>query len=143
MARMHSDGRGESGSSNPVSEKAPRWTDYDEKEVKELVVKLKEEGLSPSEIGLKLRDTYGIPSVKTLTGMKVTDILEEEGVADDMPEDLQNLLEKADSMADHLDDNPNDLQTERRLELTEAKIRRLANYHRENGNIPEDWSYER
>ncbi|MFB6208369.1 MAG: 30S ribosomal protein S15 [Candidatus Nanohaloarchaea archaeon] len=140
---MHSDGRGESGSSNPVSEKVPRWTDYDEEEVKELVVKLKEEGRSPSEIGLKLRDTYGIPSVKTLTGQKITSILEDEGAADDIPEDLQNLLDTAETMTEHLEENPNDLQTERRLELTEAKIRRLAKYHRENGNIPEDWTYER
>ena len=143
MAKMHSDGRGSSGSSNPVTKKEPEWLEYDEEEVVDLVVKLKEDGLSPAEIGLKLRDSYGIPDVKTITGKKVTDILEDEDVASEIPEDLGNLVERAENMREHLSENPKDQQAERQLELTEAKIRRVANYHRENGNIPEDWKYER
>lgn len=143
MSRMHSDDRGQSGSDKPVNKKVPRWVDYDEQEVVDLVVKLREKGLDPSQIGLELRDKYGIPSVREITGRRVTDILEEEGVAPELPEDLKNLVEKAESIQEHLDENGNDLQAERQLELTEAKIRRLANYHRGEGNIPEDWKYSR
>lgn len=143
MARMHSKGRGSSGSDNPVNKKAPRWTDYSEEEIVNLVVDLRKDGLKPAEIGAKLRDQYGIPDVKTATGMKLTEILEEEGEGLDVPEDLQNLLDKAESIKDHLDDNQKDQKAERRLELTEAKIRRIAKYHRENGNIPENWKYVR
>lgn len=143
MSRMHSDGRGESGSDKPVSKKVPRWVDYDEEEVIDLVVKLRENGNSPSEIGLKLRDQYGIPSVREITGKKITEILEDEEIEPEIPEDLQNLLDRAESIQDHLADNPKDQQAQRNMELTEAKIRKVANYHRENGNIDESWEYER
>jgi len=143
MSRMHSDGRGSSGSKKPITEKNPDWIDYDEEEVVELVVKLRRDGFDPSEIGLKLRDQYGIPSVKALTDKKITEILEEEGLTLEIPEDLNSLVKKSESIKDHLEENNKDEQAQRRLELTEAKIRRLANYHRDNGNIPEDWEYER
>ncbi len=140
---MHSDGRGSSGSNRPVTEKNPDWIEYDEEEVIDLVVKLRRDGLDPSQIGLKLRDQYGIPSIKALTDKKLTEILEEEGLELELPEGLDNLVQKAESIQDHLEENPKDEQAQRRLELTEAKVRRLASYHRENGNIPEDWKYER
>lgn len=143
MSRMHKSSRGSSGSSNPVDKKAPEWVDYDEEEVKELVVKLKNDGNEPSQIGAKLRDEYGIPDVKTLTGKKVTAILDENDELSEIPEDLDNLAEKARSMAEHVDENPKDSQTERQLELIEAKVRRLASYYREKGRIDEDWKYVR
>ena len=143
MARMHGDGRGSSGSKSPVNKKVPRWVDYEEEEVVDLIVRLREDGMKPAKIGLKLRDQYGIPDVKTLTGKKITEILDEEEVALEIPEDLQNLLEKAEGIEEHLSENPKDQEAERRLELVEAKIRRIANYHREEDNIPEDWKYVR
>lgn len=143
MTRMHSDGRGVSGSSKPVDAKQPDWIDYDAEEVKDLVVRLREDGFDPAQIGLKLRDEYGIPDVQQITEKKVTEILEEEDVAPEIPEDLKNLVEKAENMKEHLDENQNDQEAERQLELTEAKVRKVADYHREEGNIPEDWEYER
>ncbi|MBC5792420.1 MAG: 30S ribosomal protein S15 [Nanohaloarchaea archaeon] len=143
MSRMHSKGRGSSGSDKPVNKKNPRWVEYDEQEVKDLVVKLRRNGDDPSQIGMKLRDQYGIPSVKQVTDMKITEILEEEGLELEVPEDLKNLLEKAESIQNHVNENPKDEDAQRNLELTEAKIRRIASYHREEGDIPEDWEYER
>lgn len=140
---MHNDGRGSSGSDKPVNKKNPRWVDYDEDEVVDLVVKLRKDGQDPSQIGMTLRDQYGIPSVKQVTDMKVTEILEEEGLELDLPEDLNNLVEKAESLQAHIRDNQNDEEAIRQLELTEAKIRSVASYHRDEGNIPEDWKYER
>jgi small subunit ribosomal protein S15 len=143
MSRMHSEGRGQSGSDKPVNKKVPRWVDYSEEEVEDLVVKLREDGLQPAQIGLKLRDQYGIPDVKTVTGKKITEILDENDASLEMPEDLKNLVQKAENIKDHIADNPKDGKAERRLELTEAKIRRIADYHREEGNIPQNWEYER
>ena len=143
MTRMHSDGRGVSGSSKPVDAKQPEWIDYDAEEVKDLVVRLREDGFDPAQIGLKLRDEYGIPDVQQITEKKVTEILEEEDVAPEIPEDLKNLVEKAENMKEHLDENQNDQEAERQLELTEAKVRKVADYHRQEGNIPENWEYER
>ncbi|AOV95321.1 30S ribosomal protein S15 [Nanohaloarchaea archaeon SG9] len=143
MTRMHSDGRGVSGSSKPVDAKQPEWIDYDAEEVKDLVVRLREDGFDPAQIGLKLRDEYGIPDVQQITEKKVTEILKEEDVAPEIPEDLKNLVEKAENMKEHLDENQNDQEAERQLELTEAKVRKVADYHRQEGNIPENWEYER
>ncbi|QKQ97961.1 30S ribosomal protein S15 [Candidatus Nanohaloarchaea archaeon] len=143
MSRMHKSSRGSSGSSNPVDKKQPDWLDYDEDEVEELVVKLKEEGNDPSQIGMKLRDEYGIPDVKTVTGKKITTILEENDAQDELPEDLNNLVEKAENIQDHLEDNQKDEDADRRLSLVEAKIRRLASYYRDEGRIDDDWEYER
>lgn len=143
MSRMHADARGSSGSNKPVDKDNPDWVDYAEEEVEDLVVKLSQDGLQPAQIGLRLRDQYGIPSVKQVTDKKVTEILEENDEAPEIPSDLQNLLDKAHNLQDHLDENDNDSQAERRLELTEAKIRSLASYYREEGKIPENWEYER
>ena len=143
MARMHSDGRGSSGSDKPVSKKTPRWVDYDEEEVVDLVVKLAKNDNSPSEIGMELRDKYGIPEVREVTGKKITEILDEEGLSLQIPEDLQNLVDRAESLQEHVDEHPKDEDAIRNLELTEAKIRRVASYHREEGNIDEDWKYSR
>lgn len=143
MTRMHSEGRGESGSSKPVNAKEPEWIDYDAEEVKDLVIRLREDGFDPAQIGLKLRDEYGIPDVKQITEKKVTEILEGADVAPEIPEDLNNLVAKAENMQEHLRENTNDQEAERQLELTEAKIRKVADYHRQEGNIPENWEYER
>lgn len=143
MTKMHSDGRGSSGSDNPTTKSTSDWTDYDGEEVVDLVVKLRRDGHQPAQIGLNLRDQYGIPSVKQITGMSVTEILEEEGMELEIPEDLENLVAKAENIQDHLENNQEDEQARRRLELTEAKIRRVADYHRENENISQEWEYER
>lgn len=140
---MHSDGRGVSGSKKPVEESQPDWVDYDSDEVEDLVLKLREKGLRPAEIGLKIRDQYGIPSVEQVAEKTITEILEENDVGLKLPEDLTNLVEKAEKIKGHLEENSEDQQAIRRLELTEAKIRRIASYHRDNGNIDDDWKYER
>ncbi|MFB6100454.1 MAG: 30S ribosomal protein S15 [Candidatus Nanohalobium sp.] len=142
MSRMHKEAHGSSGSSKPVDKDNPDWVEFGEDEIIEIVLELREEGLDPAEIGLKLRDQYGVPSVKQATGKKLTEILEEEDVAPEMPEDLKNLVEKAESIEDHVEENPSDEQAKRQLELTKAKIRKIADYHREEGNISEDWEYE-
>lgn len=143
MSRMHSDDRGQSGSSKPLTKNVPDWVEYDEEEAKDLVKELAEEGHDPSQIGIILRDKHGIPSIKQLTGKKLTEILEEDNLTPELPEDLNNLVEKAERIQEHLEENPKDQQAQRRLELTEAKIRKVASYHREEGNINQSWKYER
>jgi len=139
---MHKEAHGSSGSSKPVEKDNPDWVEFGEDEIIEIILELREEGLDPAQIGLRLRDEYGIPSVKQATGKKLTEILEEEDEAPVIPEDLNNLVEKAESIQSHVDENPTDEQANRQLELTKAKVRKVADYHRENGNIQEDWEYE-
>ena len=139
---MHKEAHGSSGSSKPVEKSNPDWVEFEEDEIIEIILELREEGLQPAQIGLRLRDEYGVPSVKQATGKKLTEILEEEDAAPETPEDLKNLIGKAESIQNHLDENEGDEQAQRQLELTKAKVRKVADFHRENGNIPEDWEYQ-
>ena len=45
----------------------PDWVTYSNEEIEEMILKFTKEGKSTSEIGIILRDTYGIPSVKEST----------------------------------------------------------------------------
>ncbi|MCJ7478975.1 MAG: 30S ribosomal protein S15 [Candidatus Nanohaloarchaeota archaeon QJJ-7] len=134
MARMHSDGRGSSGSSRPVDPDTS-WVIYDEDEVRELVTNLRGEDLEPSGIGRVLRDRYGVPDVQEITGDTVSEMIDQE-----FPEDLRSLMKKAVRIDGHLDDNPEDKSSERELSLVESRIRRLVDYYR-GEEIPEDWTY--
>ena len=76
---MYGHGKGKARSHAPKAEKA-YWVKMEAKEVEELVVKLSKEGLDPAKIGLVLRDTYSIPSVKIITKKKIAKILKENGI---------------------------------------------------------------
>ena len=95
MARMHSRRRGSSGSERPAADDPPEWSDVDADAVEERVVELAEEGHSPSEIGLVLRDEgvqgTPVPDVKLATGKKVTEILEEHD--GEVPDTMTELTE--------------------------------------------------
>ena len=140
MARMHSRKKGKSGSKKPLKT-SYSWMNYKPKEVELLVVKLAKEGNAASQIGIKLRDVYGIPDVKTATKKSITKILKEKKLAPNLPENLTSLLEQVISIKKHLENNKKDLHAKRNLTLTESKIRRLVKYYKTNGTLPEDWYY--
>ena len=141
---MHTRRRGSSGSDKPATDEPPEWSDVEAEAIEERVVELAEQGYDPSQIGMKLRDEgvqgTPIPDVKAATGKKVTEILEENDAAPDVPEDLYNLLERAVRLRDHMDANRNDHQNKRALQNTESKIRRLVNYYR-GDELAEDFKY--
>ncbi len=60
------------------------------------------DGMAASEIGIKLRDEYGIPLVKSMVGKSMTEILQEHGATGEMPEDLDGLVRKALGLQKHL-----------------------------------------
>ena len=109
----------------------PEWIAYSNEEIEEFIVKFKREGKSASQIGVILRDQYGIPSVKEVTGEKITQIL-----------NLMNLIRRAVNIRDHLEENPKDLHGKRGLTIIESRIRRLGRYYAKNGQLPEGWRYD-
>jgi small subunit ribosomal protein S15 len=141
---MHTRRRGSSSSDKPAADEPPEWSDVDEDAIEERVVELAEQGHSPSEIGLKLRDEgvqgTPIPNVKLATGKKVTEILDEHDADNEIPEDLLNLFERAVGLRDHMDENPGDHQNKRALQNTQSKIRRLVDYYR-GDELDEDFTY--
>ena len=144
MARMHTRRRGSSGSDHPAADEPPEWSEVDADAIEARVVELAEQGHDPSVIGLKLRDEgvkgTPIPNVKLATGKKVTEILEDNDAAPEIPEDLRKLMERAVGLREHVDENGQDHQNKRALQNTESKIRRLVNYYR-GDEVDEDFKY--
>jgi small subunit ribosomal protein S15 len=142
MARMHSGKRGKSRSTRPYRTAPPKWVQLSKKEIEEVVVKLGKKGMPPSKIGVILRDQYGVPSVKLMTGKRIAQILEEKGIKTELPEDLMNLIRSAVQLDKHLNENPKDMTAKRGMQLVEAKINRLARYYAREGRIPTNWKYD-
>jgi small subunit ribosomal protein S15 len=142
MARMHKSRRGKSGSKKLYRNSPPEWVEMSAEEVEKKIVELYNEGYEPSQIGMILRDRYGIPSIKQVTGKKLMDILIENGIKPKYPEDLKALIKKALKLRRHLEIHKKDLHNRRGLQLIEAKIWRLSNYYKEKGYLPSDWSYD-
>lgn len=94
-----------------------------------------------SEIGMILRDQYAVPDVKIATGKTITQILEQNKITQELPEDLQNLIKTALKLKKHIDQNKKDLKSKRNLSLTESKIRRLMKYYHREQRLPEGWKY--
>ena len=145
MARMYAGRRGKSGSTKPHNDGAPEWSNSDSKEVTELIVNLGKAGHTSAEIGTILRDQHAVPDVRTvLGGKRISAILSENDIGGTYPEDMMNLMRKAVGIISHLGSgNHKDLHNKRSLELTEAKIRRLARYYISEGKLPSDWRYKR
>jgi len=141
MARMHSRAKGKSGSKKPIK-KVPSWAPYKGKDVEKLIVKYAKAGKSSSEIGLILRDSYGINSVKALTEKSVSQILAENSLTKKLPEDILNLIKKMISIKTHLEKNRLDQTANRGFTLTDSKIRRLVKYYKNTKKLPEDWKLD-
>jgi small subunit ribosomal protein S15 len=142
MARIHARRRGDSGSVRPHRSEAPAWSNTDVKAIEKVIVDLKKEGYSSSKIGLVLRDQYGVPDVKLVMGKRIDQIIKENGLQSEIPEDLRNLMMKALGLRKHIGENRNDLHNKRQLQLTESKVRRLVKYYVSSGRLPIGWSYK-
>lgn len=142
MGRMHTHRHGKSHSIRPVAVRSPSWVSQDSKQIEELVVKYAKEGLTPSQIGIKLRDQHAIPLVKPVAKKTIMQILEENKLKPEIPEDLDNIVKKAVGLQKHLKSNKGDSRNVRSLELIEAKVHRLASYYKKNGQLPKNWKYK-
>lgn len=105
------------------------------------MIKLAREGNPPSRIGVVLRDQYGIPLVKTITGKGIFDILRENNLNPSIPEDLEVLLKKAANLRAHLERHKSDTFNRRAIQVIESKIHSLSKYYKSKGVLSEDWKY--
>lgn len=140
MARIYAGKKGNSGSNRPV-EKDVSFANLTAKEAEKKIMELANDNYPASQIGLILRDSYGVPSVKTLTGKSISKVLEENSKAPSVPEDLQALVEKFTRLRKHLNANPKDIHNKKGLQMVESKIRRLSKYYKRENKIPRNWSY--
>ncbi len=142
MGRMHTHRHGKSHSIRPATLRVPSWTIPSPKEIEELVIKYTKDGLTPSQIGIKLRDQHSIPLIKPISKKSIGEILEENDLKTEMPEDLENIVKKAVGLQKHLKANKGDNRNVRSLELIEAKVHRLSVYYKRIERIPKTWKYK-
>lgn len=79
MGRQHSNGKGIARSSLPYVRTVPYWCKANPVTVKAEIAKMAKKGRTPSQIGVTLRDSEGIPNVSSITGTKILRILKSMG----------------------------------------------------------------
>lgn len=110
-------------------------------EITEAIVHLANEGHSASEIGMILRDQYGVPMVGKAMGKKLCEILREHSLLPPVPDDMMSLIRKSVTLREHLAKNRKDMSAKRGLMLTVSKIRALEKYYKQKGVLPMEWRY--
>ncbi|KAL7009756.1 ribosomal 40S subunit protein S13 [Cystobasidiomycetes sp. EMM_F5] len=142
MGRLHNPHKGIAGSSLPYSRTAPKWLKATPEEVVDQIYKFARKGMTPSQIGIVLRDSYGIAQVKQVTGNKIVRILRTQNLAPEYPEDLHHLMKKAVAIHKHLALNRKDMDAKFRMLLIEARIHRLVRYYIRAGQLAPTFKYE-
>lgn len=142
MGRVYGKGKGIAKSSLPYKRRAPQWTKMKPEEMVEQICKLSKKGLSPSQIGVVLRDSHGVAQSRWVTGAKILRVLRGKGLAPEIPEDLYHLIKRAVSIRKHLERSRKDKASKYRLILVESRIHRLARYYRRKKQLPATWKYQ-
>ena len=142
MGRMHTHNHGKSHSIRPIELKKPDWVKMESKEIEELIIKYAKDGMTSSMIGIKLRDQHAIPLVKPILNKTVSQVLKENKLTPEIPEDLNNIVMKAVNLQKHLKDNKSDSRNVRSLELVEAKVHSLSTHYKKKGILPKKWKYK-
>jgi small subunit ribosomal protein S15 len=74
-------------------------------------------------------------------GKSVGRVLSDGKAAPKLPQDLQDLIERAHRVQKHLQIHRSDRKNVHSLELVEAKIYRLSKYYKAKGILPSDFKY--
>ena len=142
MGRLHTHNHGKSHSIRPIDPKKPDWVKQTNEEIEGLIIKYAKEGMTTSQIGIKLRDQHAIPLVKPIINKGIKEVLIENKLNSEIPEDLNNIVMKAVNLQKHLKENRSDNRNTRALELVEAKVHRLSTHYKKTGEIDQKWKYK-
>jgi small subunit ribosomal protein S15 len=104
--------------------KKPVWVKMKEPELKKTILELSEK-YSPSQIGIVLRDQYGIPTTK-IFGKKLKKYLQELGI--ERNEDLENAEKKVTKMKEHLKKNITDRKAKHKLQKAQSRLNITKKY---------------
>ena len=140
MARMHSKKRGKSKSHKPKG--AVSESSYSKEEIKKVALELAKKGTRPSQIGITLRDQYGVGNVKAVLGEKLNTMIKKEGSASKYPQDLLDLIRKAVKLREHMKKNKQDEHNKVKLMHVESKISRLVIYYKREKILASNWKYD-
>ena len=102
----------------------PTWVKMQEPELKKIIVELLEK-YPPSQIGMVLRDQYGIPTTR-IYGRKLKEYLTEAGI--EVNEDLDNAEKKVERMKEHLKSNITDRKAKHKFQGAQARLNITRKY---------------
>ena len=144
MARMHTGKHGKAKSRKPDVPLGtrPEGLAISNDEIIKLIVGYAKQGKHQAEIGQVLKKEHNVPYVKQVFEKRLGVILAESGFKRDIPQDMMDLLTKAIMLRRHIERNHNDIHNKTSLHRVEAKIWRLGNYYKRNGQLPPDWKYD-
>jgi small subunit ribosomal protein S13e len=81
MGRQYGPGKGISGTAIPYRRNPASWLKTTADQVNLQICQLAKRGLTPSQIGVILRDSHGVGRVKNVTGNKIFRILKANGMS--------------------------------------------------------------
>ncbi|MEM4511673.1 MAG: 30S ribosomal protein S15 [Nanopusillaceae archaeon] len=117
-------------------------SEIDTSKVIEDIISLAKQGYRRSDIGRIIKEKYK-KDVKVLTGKSLSEILEENGFKEEIPEDLLNIFRKINKILRHLENHKKDLHTKKKLEEYEKSVQCLIKYYKKNKKLPENFKYSR
>jgi len=121
-----------------TEEKKKKASKLSAAELEQFVLKLAQQNVPASKIGLALKKEHGI-TPKTIE--KISKILSKHNLLK-LPEDIQDLIAKAARLREHLTKNKKDIVAKRGLQITEAQIRKQALYFKKIKRLPPNWEYK-
>ena len=106
--------------------KKPVWLKMTEPELKKIIAELADKH-QPAEIGLILRDQYGVPTTKVY-GKKLSIYLEELGIENNI--ELKNAEKKLKRIEEHLKENITDKKSKHKQQKLQSRFNLLRNYYK-------------
>jgi len=102
----------------------PVWLKMSEEELRKLVLELAEK-YQPAQIGLILRDQYGVPTTKVF-GKKLSAYLREAGKNEFF--ELKNVEKKVEAIKEHMKNNGQDKKAKHKLQKSMSKLNAMRKY---------------
>jgi ribosomal protein S15P/S13E len=107
----------------------PLWLKYTQEEVKAIIIKLANKGLTAEKIGLVLRDQYGIPKI-SLLNLKMKKVLEEKEKYQEP--NIINLKNQVNKIIEHTKRHNHDQVARRALIINKSQLKKREDYQKES-----------
>lgn len=102
----------------------PLWVKMSEADLKKVIAELADK-YQPAQIGIILRDQYGVPSTRVF-GKKLGAYLKELGI--EANEDLSRAEKKVERMQEHLKENVTDKKAKHKFQKAQTRANILRKY---------------
>lgn len=116
--------------------------ELDKKEIYDLIEELTKKGKTTTEIGLILKEKYGVKSVLEATGKKIGKLQKELNLkGDKLPDEMLYLIKKTVKLIKHNENNKKDMSGKRGYQKSVSKIKKLRKHYIKTKKIDSDWRY--